>query len=349
MMVKKILVVRFRRVGDAVLTTALCTSLKKSFPDAEIHYVLNAGIAPLYADHPDVDKVISFSSRDNANIFRYIGRVWQVMRENHYDVIIDVRSTFRTLFFSLFGFSAPYRIGTKKSYNYILHNYRVDNRSNKTTDVISHLLMLLKTLEAEAKIKYCSEFKLYVPDDEKQAFRSYMEGEGIDFSRPVILAAVAARLAHKVWNKENMKEILHRITEKYNAQIIFNYAGDEENYALSMHHEMENNSSIFTSIKANSLRELCALAANCDFFFGVEGGPRHLSQALNIPSFAIFPPGILKAMWLPGEGEDYQGVSPDDVLPREQQKGMDYQQRFNLIQVEPLWEKLDTMLQQKLN
>jgi heptosyltransferase III len=348
-MVKKILVVRFRRVGDAVLTTALCTSLKKSFPDAEIHYVLNAGIAPLYADHPDVDKVISFSSRDNANIFRYIGRVWQVMRENRYDVIIDVRSTFRTLFFSLFGLSAPYRIGTKKSYNHILHNYRIDNRSDKMTDVISHLLMLLKPLEAEAKIKYCSEFKLYVSDEEKQAFRSYMEQEGIDFSRPVILAAVAARLAHKVWDKENMKEILRRITEKYNAQIIFNYAGDEESYVLGMHREMKNNSSIFTSIKANSLRELCALAANCDFFFGIEGGPRHLSQALNIPSFAIFPPGILKAMWLPGEGGDYQGISPDDVLPREQQEGMDYQQRFNLIQVELLWEKLDTMLQQKLN
>lgn len=348
MAIQKILVVRFRRVGDAVLTTALCTSLKKSFPEAEIHYVLNAGIAPLYVGHPDVDKVISFSNRDNANIFRYIARVWQVMRENRYDAIIDVRSTFRTLFFALFGLSATYRIGTKKSYNHFLHNYRIDNRSDKTTDVISHLLMLLKPLEAEAEINYCSEFRLFVSDEEKRTFRGYMEREGIDFSRPVILAAVAARLAHKVWDKDRMKEVLRRIIEKYNAQIIFNYAGDEEAYALGMHREMENTTSIFTSIKANSLRELCALGANCDFFFGNEGGPRHLSQALSVPSFAIFPPGIPKAMWLPAEGTDYQGISPDDVLPRQQQDGMDYQQRFNLIQVEPLWEKLDAMLQQKL-
>lgn len=348
MAVKKILVVRFRRVGDAILTTALCTSLKKSFPEAEVHYVLNAGIAPIYSDHPDVDKVISFNNRDNSNIFRYVARVWQVMRENRYDVIIDVRSTFRTLFLALFGFSAAYRIGTKKSYSAILHNYRIDNRSDKTTDVISHLLMLLKPLEAERKINYCSEFKVYIPDEEKVAFRHYMAREGIDFSRPVILAAVAARLAHKVWDKENMKEILRRIIDKYNAQIIFNYAGDEQDYALSMHREMNNNSAVFTSIKANSLRELCALAANCDFFFGNEGGPRHLSQALAIPSFAIFPPGTSKTMWLPGEGEDYQGISPDDVLSPAQQKGLDYQQRFNLIQVEPLWQKLDAMLQKKL-
>lgn len=349
MPIQKILVVRFRRVGDAVLTTALCTSLKNSFPDAEIHYVLNAGIASLYENHPDVDKVISFSDRDNANIFRYISRVWEVMRENRYDAIIDVRSTVKTLFFSLFGVSASYRIGTKKSYNHFLHNYRIENRSDKTTDVISHLLMLLKPLEAERKIHYCPEFTLYVSDEERDAFRAYMEREGIDFSRPVILAAVAARLAHKVWDKENMKEILRRIIEKYNAQIIFNYAGDEEDYAMAMHSEMEGDSAIFTSVKANSLRELCALAVNCDFFFGNEGGPRHLSQALNIPSFAIFPPGIPMAMWLPAQGDNYQGISPDDVLPREQQEGMDYQQRFNLIKIEPLWDKLDAMLQQKLN
>lgn len=346
--IKKILVVRFRRVGDAVLTTALCTSLKKSFPEAEIHYVLNAGIAPLYKDHPDVDQVISFSNRDNENIFRYIARVWQVMRQNHYEVIIDVRSTFRTLFFALFGLSAPYRIGTKKSYNLFLHNHRIDNRRDKTTDVVSHLLMLLKPLEAEREIVYDSEFRLHVSAAEQHAFRDYMEREGIDFSRPVILAAVTARLTHKVWRKDKMQEVLRRIIEKYSAQIIFNYAGDEANAAISMHRDMDSNPNIFIGIKANSLRELCALAMNCNFFFGNEGGPRHLSQALGIPAFAIFPPGIPKAMWLPVDGDRYQGISPDDLVPPEKQQGISYQDRFDIINVEDTWRLLDPMLNKYL-
>jgi heptosyltransferase-2 len=347
-MIKKILVVRFRRVGDAVLTTALCASLKKSFPEAEIHYVLNASIATLYDDHPDVDQVISFNNRDNANIFRYIYRVWQVMRHHHYDVIIDVRSTFRTLFFALFGLSVPYRIGTKKSYNHILHNYRIDNRRDKTTDVISHLLMLLKPLEAEREIVYCPEFRLYISAEEKQAFRIYMEQAGIDFSRPIILAAVTARLAHKVWSKDRMQEVLRRIIEKYSAQVIFNYASDEESAAINMYRDMGSNPNIFIGIKANSLRELCALAANCDFFFGNEGGPRHLSQALGVPAFAIFPPGIPKAMWLPADGDRYQGISPDDLVPPERQQGMGYQDRFNIINVDDTWNLLDPMLKKYL-
>lgn len=41
MEIKHILVIRFRRVGDSVLATALCRSLRQSFPQAQIDYVLN--------------------------------------------------------------------------------------------------------------------------------------------------------------------------------------------------------------------------------------------------------------------------------------------------------------------
>ena len=46
-MIRKVLVVRFRRVGDAVVSSVICNTLRLNFPDAEIHYVLNEAIAPL--------------------------------------------------------------------------------------------------------------------------------------------------------------------------------------------------------------------------------------------------------------------------------------------------------------
>lgn len=312
MKVNKILVIRFRRVGDSVLSTAICTSLRKTFPDAQIDYVLNANIASLYENHPDINRVITFDDEENKKFFKYISKVWKVMRANKYDVIIDTRSTIRTLFFSLFSLLTPYRIGTKKGYNLFLHNYRVDNHSDNTTDMVQHNLMLLKPLEKEVNVRYCADFKLYASEKEKQDFRSYMERQGIDFSRPVVLATVTARLAHKVWDKERMKEVLRRMIDKYGTQVIFNFAGNEEEFAVGVHREMNNDKNVFTNIKANSLRDLCALTVNCDFFFGNEGGPRHIAQALEIPSYAIYPPDILKSVWLPGTGERYAGISPDD-------------------------------------
>src|SRR5690606_37794380 len=151
MKIKNILVIRFRRVGDAVLSTVLCSSLRKSFPSACIDYVLNANIAPMYDGHPDIDNVIAFSDKYNDNIFCYAWRVWRLMKSKKYDVIIDTRSTVLTLLFSLFSLSTTYRIGTKKTYSIFLHNYQIENRSDKSTDVVTHLLMLLKPLEKEGE------------------------------------------------------------------------------------------------------------------------------------------------------------------------------------------------------
>ncbi len=345
MNIKKIIVIRFRRVGDSVLSIPICSSLRKTFPNAQIDYVLNANIASLYDGHPDIDHVITFEDEVNKHFFKYIYRVWKVMRANKYDVIIDTRSTVRTLLFSLFSLLTPYRIGTKKSYNLFFHNYRIDNHSDNSIDMVQHNLMLLKPLEKEADVHYCADFKLYTSEKEKQDFRSYMEVQGIDFSRPVVLAMVTARLAHKVWNKEKMKEVLCKMIYKYHTQVIFNYVSNEEEFAVAFHRDMNYDKNIFTNIKANSLRDLCALTANCDFFFGNEGGPRHIAQALNVPSYAIYPPGILKSVWLPIVGDRYLGISPDDCCSDEQQQaGMDYHQRFNLITVDKVWNRLDLML-----
>ena len=58
--VKHILVIRFRRVGDSVLSMALCHGLRQTFPAAQIDFVVNEGIHTLYEHHPDVDRCVVF-------------------------------------------------------------------------------------------------------------------------------------------------------------------------------------------------------------------------------------------------------------------------------------------------
>lgn len=347
MEIKHILIIRFRRIGDSILALALFHSLRKTFPQAKLDFVLNKEIAPLYDGHPDIDKVITFDKTENKKLFSYLKKTRQVMKEKHYDVIIDMRSTVRTLFFSLFSLSTPYRIGKKKWYNRFLHNHRIANVTD-TLDQVQENLMLLEPLNTEVPVQKIPEFRLFLTEAEKAHFHDYMIQQGIDFNRPVILAAVTARLSHKVWAMDHMQEILNRIIKKYDAQIIFNFAGNEKDIAVALHEKMDNTPNIFTNIEAGSLRELCALAANSHFFFGNEGGPRHLAQSFDVPAFAIYPPNITKTRWLPNPGERFQGISVEDFCSREELESMEYAQRFSLITVEKVWEPLDKMLSQFL-
>jgi heptosyltransferase-2 len=341
----KIIVLRFRRVGDAVLSSSICSTLRKTFPNAQIDYVLNAEIAPLFDNHPDVDRVISFQKEELKDWKIYLKKVRQIMHTGQYDLIVDLRATVQTLWFALFSLTSPFRIGRNKPYNRFIHNYRPDMHIDD--DEVGRILHLLSPFEKYGKVQYVRDFKVYVTSEEKESFRRIMQSGGIDFSKPVMVCAVTARLTRKAWKPEYIKQLLQRIIDHYDIQLIFNYGGQEEkNTAIRLQREMGNPACVFTSIQAGSLRELAALLANSDFFFGNEGGPRHLSQALDIPSFAIYPPGVGKKKWLPNASDRFQGIEPEDVSDKACDNSLTYQEQFDLITVDEVWSRLQTMLNQ---
>ena len=341
--VHKIIVLRFRRVGDAVLSSALCSSLRKTFPNARVDYVLNSEIAPLFENHPGIDRIIYFEKEEMKDWKTYLKKVRKIMHSEKYDIIADTRATVKTLWFSLFSLSSPYRIGKKKAYNFFILNYRCNTQIED--DEVGCTLRLLSPLEKDFKVQYDRDFKVYVTPEEKESFRRLMQGKGIDFSKPVMVCAVTARLTYKVWNPEYMKQLLQLIIENYDIQLIFNYGGkEEESAAIRLKQEMNSPSCIFTNIKAGNLRELAALIVNSDFFFGNEGGPRHISQALDIPSFAIYPPGVGKEKWLPNASDRFQGIEPKDVSEKAKDEKLSYQEKFEFINVDEVWNRLKPML-----
>lgn len=348
MQVKKVLVIRFRRVGDSVVSTVICSTIRKNFPEAEIHYVVNEHIGQLYEHHPDIDKVITFSEEENHHLGKYVSKVRKLMRTEKYDVIIDTRSTVKTLWFSLFSLSSPYRIGTKKKYDWGLHNYRIRNQYKEAGDEAARNLMLLEPLNQVKKIVNVPEFRLYVTEEESRTFGQYMEQQGIDFTKPVIVCAPLTRRVWKKWDTEKMQEVLKRMVERYDAQLIFNFAADEKEDAMALYKAMGEDRHLFVNIEAKSLRELGAMFTHADFFFGNEGGPRHIAQAFRVPAFAIYSPEVNKAKWLPNASERYQGISPFDFVPAEELAGKSYQEQFAYLTVDKLWEQLQPMLDKYL-
>lgn len=214
--IKRILILRFRRVGDAVISSVICSSLKRTFPGARIDYVVNENIGQLFLGHPDIDGVITFNNHELSNVITYCRKVYKIVSATRYDIIIDLRSTVRTLLFSLLSPCTPYRIGKKKSYNLLFQNYRIDNRFRGTNNIVDRNLELLSPLEKEYPVVYEREFRLYPTAAELSQFRRYMESCGVDFSHPLIFCDVTSRVARKSWSFDRMRELLSFTRPKEN-------------------------------------------------------------------------------------------------------------------------------------
>ena len=288
----KILVVRFKQIGDAILSSVICNTLKRTFPDAEVDYVVYEHISPLFKNHKYIDNVISITKEEQKNPFKYLAKVWKVTRKK-YDIVIDIMSTPKSEVFTLFSLGSRYRIGRRKPKRGYTYNYKIDEPRD-AKDKVDKFLKMLKPLEQEYKVMYDNNYIITLTSEEKSQMRKRMLDAGIDFSRPVYICAANSRRESKIYNIEKMKRIVERVRDELKGQIIFFYSPDEKDFIMKFYEKFEDKKDLFVNINTKSIRELAMVIANCDFFFGNEGGPRHLAQSLDIPSFAIFSPSASK-------------------------------------------------------
>lgn len=340
-----ILVIRFRQMGDAILSTVLLNTLRASFPDARIDFVLNQKLEALFQGHPAISHIIPFTDQERHAALKYVRKVWRTVHQTRYDVIIDLRSTANTMLFALFSPRTRYRIGLKKGYTRLAFNHQIVPCSADES-MVDHNLKMLSPLEALGPLRRVREFTLSLTPQEQDAFRQYMASEGIDFSRPVMLAGVATRVPEKSWSEEHMTWVLRQALEHYpQLQIVLNYApGAEEACARRIYQALGSPRQIPIALQARSQRQLVAMAACCSCYFGNEGGARHIVQAVGRPSQVICAPTSSRKTWIPQNSIPAEAIDPRDMADAEAFAAMSYDEQFRLVQKEQVWSTLQHFL-----
>lgn len=340
----KILVVRFRQMGDAILSTCIFNTIKRNAPETETSFVLNASLVPLFEGHPAIDHLIPFSDTERHSFWRYLGKVWTVVRHGHYDAVIDLRSTLNTLPFVILTPRTKFRIGLQKWYTRPFFNYRY-GKCGKGESMIDHDLKLLSPFSFPVLDR---RFSLPISETERTVFRNYMERHGVDFFRPIVLLGVTAKLEFKTWNREGMAYVIRHLISAYpDVQLIFNYTpGREEENARSIYAMLKEDAHILINLQAQSPRELAAMATWITFYFGNEGGTRHLVHSQGKPSFVVLSPSIRKKVWLPVDQVPTEGIGVEDVLSEEEMRVWSYEKQYAAIRKEEVWKRLQQFITQ---
>ena len=75
----KILVMKFRNIGDVLLTTPLVENLRRIYPDAQIDFALNKGTEAMIEGNPNIQNIHIY---DRANIKEvgFFKRLWRELK-----------------------------------------------------------------------------------------------------------------------------------------------------------------------------------------------------------------------------------------------------------------------------
>ena len=89
---KRILVMRFRALGDVLLGTPLLAALRTAYPAARIDYLVDDTLARLVEGSPVLDRVLAYPRRARP---RWLSDLrWGLrLRRERYDLVLDLQGS----------------------------------------------------------------------------------------------------------------------------------------------------------------------------------------------------------------------------------------------------------------
>lgn len=286
-------------IGDVLTSSILFEAIKHKYPDAETHYVINSHTYPVVEHNPFIDTFQFITPEIEASKKQLFGFSKQLKKEN-YDVVIDVYSKTSSNIISWFS-KAKTKISKYKHYTSFIYSHTFKDAKIPKTNAglaLENRLQLLEPLHIS--ITETIKPKIYLTEEEKQTAKSFLTSNAIDLEKPLYMISVLGSGDSKTYPSNHMAKVIDTlVSEKPNAQILFNYIPKQEPDAKAIYDlcKPETQKQIFFKVFGKSLRDFLAITHFCDALIGNEGGAVNMAKALDIATFTIFSPWIKKEAW----------------------------------------------------
>ncbi|MBZ0094031.1 MAG: putative lipopolysaccharide heptosyltransferase III [Sulfuricella sp.] len=287
--VRNILIIKFKHIGDILLSVPTVKAVKQTFPDAAISYLLNDETAPMIEGLPYVNEVIRFDRR--RGLFYQMSLLAKLRRQG-FDLTVDLSGGGdRGALWSFFT-GARYRIGTLpagrkgmagKTYLY--------THAAQTPDVRRH--SVIRDLEIVRPFGIDTRdlaVDFAVPDRVAASVRNKLAEKRVARGEDYAVVHPTSRWLFKCADDAVMAECIDRLQQDFGLRVVVTCGPAQA--------ELERLSSVLSHCHTHpvvfpgelNLKELGAVLAGASLYIGVDSAPSHLAAAMNVPSIVLFGP-----------------------------------------------------------
>ena len=254
-----ILFITATRIGDAVLASGLIKRLHDEIPNGAFTIVAGPDAAPLFADVPNLERVIVFAkSRSGGHWFD----LWRQVRHTRWGLIVDLRGS---------GISS-------------FLNTRRRAIHRKSTQPIHKVVEAARTLRIEDEP--APPYLFTSPDVEAYA-DELTAGQG-----PILAMAPAANWIGKTWPVERFSQVAMRLLREHGPLqggrlMVLGGPGDEK-LTRSLRDVAQHR--FIDLVGKVDLLTAYACLKRARIFIGADSGAMHLAAASGCPTIGLFGP-----------------------------------------------------------
>lgn len=307
---KRILVMRYRFIGDTILAVPFLRNLRYAYPDAVIDVLVGPQSGKVLEGCPYINELIPYDTtkfhkydRGESKPRSLLSYAWE-LRKRKYDMAFLLKRSLSSAILALLA-GARYRIGYATQGRSLLLTHPVKFRED--VHEVEAVLDVLRGVNIPIRDKQLEAWTTPEEQRELLAVAPQLQRTGTK-----ILVHAAAAHPDKMYPLALWAEVIRVLKTRHDAT--FYFTGAEADYVL--YKELQKLASVEGVNLAGklSLRQSIALMKNMDVAACVDSGPAHLAAAADIPVVALFGPTD-PVRWAPW-GEKHAVVVNDKLTCR---------------------------------
>ncbi len=277
---RKILIIKPSSLGDIIHSLPFLDCVAKTYPDAEIHWVVAKGLDKVLENHPLLKKLWVIN-KDNwksvSNIGNTVAELWSLyrgLRKEKFDVSVDLSGLLRSGLITWMA-GARYKIGFKDSDegSAFFYSHKVESGIAENAHAVDRNLKIARQMGCDIK-------KIHYPMAPLEANPTVLQLLPENF---IVMSPSAGKEANR-WPAERFGKVARALPV---ASVIICSAEDHD---VAEKVVAESGGKAISLAGKTSLTELFAVIGKAKCFLSNDTGPMHIAAALQVPVFAVFGP-----------------------------------------------------------
>ena len=287
---KNILIIKPSALGDIAIALPALASLRASFPDAKITWMIRPEFAQLLENVKNLDEILIFDRK-------LLGKWWYKPRpfmallcffsklyKSRFDLVIDLQGLFRT---ALFGWitGAPRRFGMRSAREFatMFYTHRVDG-NNDSAHVIDNYHEVVSATGAK---RIVDDYDLGIDSESSSNAARLLEQHNAN-NRDYVVFVTGSAHESKCWPIEKFVTLADMVSSKFDVSIIAIGTKSEKSVIQKL---VEGAGSPVIDLGGKTdIPVLTAMLKGAKLVISNDTGPGHIAVAVNTPTIIIFGP-----------------------------------------------------------
>lgn len=286
---KRILVLRYRFIGDTILTVPFLRNLRLAEPDAFIAWVVAPGSSEVIKGIPYVDELIYWDPQTIHADSSGAHKTWReklqflkTLREHEFDKAYVLKRSLGSAIMAYIS-GAGERVGFATEGRSLLLTKRVPYRNDQ-----HEVLNFLDVLRRDGVPVVDDHLEAWLSPEEELFAENFYRNAGIQPDESLIGIHPFAANPPRAWHLDNFIELANRLQSEKNCRIVF-FGGPRDKDAVP--ELLTKMSSVpVLAIGGTTIRQSMALIKRLKLLVCNDSGIMHLAASLQVPLVALFGP-----------------------------------------------------------